>query len=740
MKLHDWQKMMGYNTHLVSLLLLHELLIGSCGLDVAPEYGSISSCKVGERIVVTFYEYNACKRWPSTALVESCGMILAKCYGRRLVVLCTQTCSSSTIEEIFIRNTVASVELDTRISINQIDDALLAAAYVNESLVIKQDGPVDMDWGGKQGYSSLNYTHLRNTYGKGNNRTVALLDTGLDAWMTGRLHAYASGLDMISDPELAKDGDGRDYDPLDIAHEGDSDPFMCPMPSWHGTKMAYILAASPTEVDGTLSSGIAPGITLLSMRVLGRCSTGYASDAADSIIWSVGGNITGWESNTDRRADIVLMPFAGKGACPSFLQSAVTMAIEQFNATIIAAAGNNGLPAVENFPGNCRGVISVGAIDEIYEVASYSATGADVYMPGNNIKCSYDQQDACTGTSVSATLAAGVQACGYNLESMNGLDYWVNGTDDDLMITTAANAMDYCGTGTCPNTLFGLYCAGNGYCADCPLDYYCTGTTSTYPCPTNHMSLPAAKWTSASQSPGITYTQAYNYAMGTSGSRVRTYYCILCGAGYYWYYFPGLSVETCMPCDPGYYCTGNNIRTPCPAGQISSSGATQCTATPAPSPAPTPAPTRAPTPAPTRAPTPAPTSAPTPAPTRAPTPTPTTSPTSAPTPSPTAAPTPAPTAAPTPSPTAAPTPAPTSAPTPSPTSAPTPSPTAAPTPAPTAAPTPSPTAAPTPAPTSAPTPSPTSAPMIEDYKYDSDLGEISLRRICSESMTFDIVD
>jgi hypothetical protein len=30
--------------------------------------------------------------------------------------------------------------------------------------------------------------------------------------------------------------------------------------------------------------------------------------------------------------------------------------------------------------------------------------------------------------------------------------------------------------------------------------------------------------------------------------------------------------------------------------------------------------------------------------------------------------------------------------------------------------------------------------LIEDYKYDSDLGEISLRRICSESMTFDIVD
>ncbi len=30
--------------------------------------------------------------------------------------------------------------------------------------------------------------------------------------------------------------------------------------------------------------------------------------------------------------------------------------------------------------------------------------------------------------------------------------------------------------------------------------------------------------------------------------------------------------------------------------------------------------------------------------------------------------------------------------------------------------------------------------LIEDCKYDSDLGEISLRRIRSESLTFDIVD
>ncbi len=51
---------------------------------------------------------------------------------------------------------------------------------------------------------------------------------------------------------------------------------------------------------------------------------------------------------------------------------------------------------------------------------------------------------------------AGVQACWYDLESMNGLDYWANGTDDDLMIIAAVNSGDSCGVATCPDTLVGL--------------------------------------------------------------------------------------------------------------------------------------------------------------------------------------------------------------------------------------------------------------------------------------------
>lgn len=52
-----------------------------------------SYCESNERIVVTFESYNACERWPSSILQE-CGMRMAKCYGRRLV-LCSGDCAAN---------------------------------------------------------------------------------------------------------------------------------------------------------------------------------------------------------------------------------------------------------------------------------------------------------------------------------------------------------------------------------------------------------------------------------------------------------------------------------------------------------------------------------------------------------------------------------------------------------------------------------------------------------------------
>lgn len=201
---------------------------------------------------------------------------------------------------------------------------------------------------------------------------VAVLDSGLAA---SALPAFGSrvlpGYDFISDPEISNDEDGRDANPLD---PGD---FDCGG-GWHGTHVASIALADPMAEF----SGLAYNASLLNVRVLGKCKSGYASDVADALVWSVGGTINGLQRNA-APAKVVVMSFAGIGNCPSFLQTAVDLAVSK-NVSMFAAAGNDpNVSASESFPGNCRGVISVGATgSSAGKIASYSAKGADVYLPG----------------------------------------------------------------------------------------------------------------------------------------------------------------------------------------------------------------------------------------------------------------------------------------------------------------------------------------------------------------------
>jgi hypothetical protein len=70
--------------------------------------------------------------------------------------------------------------------------------------------------------------------------------------------------------------------------------------------------------------------------------------------------------------------------------------------------------AAESFPGNCRGVISVGAVDELGNLTTYSAREADINMPGGTIQrpvpCvgPYMSVQQCIGTSVAVPHAAGL--------------------------------------------------------------------------------------------------------------------------------------------------------------------------------------------------------------------------------------------------------------------------------------------------------------------------------------------
>lgn len=428
------------------LLLLVVILVSAGSLASSENAKAALS-----RIVVTLEEYNACDVGNS---LQSCATV-AKCYGRRLI-LDLQGCPDENradlpSAETWIRGlllpqsgaVVVMVEEDAVFTLSQYDDGGSTtvnemAEYLeanmqaiqargNDSTIMSYDSnatdyatPSDNSSYTSSGQAmyewNLDMIDAFNTWQKystsGEKYTVALLDSGISETVLpafgGRI---VDGYDFISDPDLAMDMDGRDagyFDP------GDGSEAFCPgkPSSWHGSRVASVLAAN---FSGYL--GASPGAYVMPVRVLGRCGSGYASDVADAIVWAAGGFINGLGSlENDGRQKVISMSFAGKGKCPSYMQSAVDLAVSM-NVTLFAAAGNDPtLTAADHFPANCRGVVSVGALNWRKQVASYSSRGADMYMPGGDserpVPClGYGLQlDGCIGTSIAVPHAGGLHA------------------------------------------------------------------------------------------------------------------------------------------------------------------------------------------------------------------------------------------------------------------------------------------------------------------------------------------
>lgn len=213
----------------------------------------------------------------------------------------------------------------------------------------------------------------------GSGAIVAVLDTGY------RPHADLAasilpGYDMISDVDVANDGDLRDADASD---PGDwVKTFECGAnppenSSWHGTHVSGTIAALTNNAKGV--AGVAFGAKILPVRVLGKCG-GYTSDIADAIVWASGGSVPGVPASP-YKANIISMSLGGSGACDSTTKAAIKGAIARGTA-VIAAAGNDGEDASKHSPGNCPGVIAVAATGRTGGRASYSNYGSTVAIAG----------------------------------------------------------------------------------------------------------------------------------------------------------------------------------------------------------------------------------------------------------------------------------------------------------------------------------------------------------------------
>ncbi len=121
------------------------------------------------------------------------------------------------------------------------------------------------------------------------------------------------------------------------------------------------------------------------MRVLGA-GGGTLSDVAAGLRWAAGLRVPGVPANrTPARVVNLSLGFPAT-TCPAALQESVSAAREA-GVTVVAAAGNAGVPAAGYSPANCAGVVAVAATGPGGRLAGYSNTGGpvDLAAPGGDV-------------------------------------------------------------------------------------------------------------------------------------------------------------------------------------------------------------------------------------------------------------------------------------------------------------------------------------------------------------------
>ena len=218
---------------------------------------------------------------------------------------------------------------------------------------------------------------------------VAVVDTGLqmnhpDIKGSPNL---APGYDMVSDPMMGNDGDGRDNDPNDPGDKCDQTSTTT-SDTFHGTHVAGTIGVASTNN----AAGVAGGnwdVTIVPVRALGRCG-GKLSDINDAIRWAAGTvparDTQGREIWNSHPADIINLSIGLFEPCPASMQAAINDATAA-GAIVVAAAGNARVDVKYFAPGGCDNVISVAANDARGVLTPYSNYGAKVAImaPGGDM-------------------------------------------------------------------------------------------------------------------------------------------------------------------------------------------------------------------------------------------------------------------------------------------------------------------------------------------------------------------
>ena len=182
----------------------------------------------------------------------------------------------------------------------------------------------------------------------------------------------------------------------------------------HGTFIAGIIAANGNNGIGL--SGLAPGVTILPVKILDCYGGGTAVDAAQGVLYA---------ARTGARVANISFSADGESAT---LASAIREAHDRYGMVIVAASGNEGKAGVR-FPARLPQTIAVGSAPAFRATTPgdrHSATGArrsPSWRPGLNVVstvsrelcatwvCVQDQPYAvASGTSFAAPMVTSLAA------------------------------------------------------------------------------------------------------------------------------------------------------------------------------------------------------------------------------------------------------------------------------------------------------------------------------------------
>lgn len=229
--------------------------------------------------------------------------------------------------------------------------------YVAHALARPNDTLYEDQWGSIS--ANLEAAWDRQRYSS--SIVVAVLDTGVIPEHSDLQANLLEGANFVGGVE----DDPADYNVID------NDVRDWNEEASHGTHVAGIIGAVTNNNKGV--AGVSWGIDIIPVRVLNSQRSGSHYDIAEGIYYSV-----------DRGADIINLSLGSSGGS-SYLEEAVSYA-DSRNTILVGAAGNDGVSSVF-YPAAYPEVISVGALTENDNLASYSNYGysLDLLAPGGDI-------------------------------------------------------------------------------------------------------------------------------------------------------------------------------------------------------------------------------------------------------------------------------------------------------------------------------------------------------------------